>query len=107
MRKHEVARLEDAVARVNALTLGFAPSVSVAHSYLANTHAQRLTLENSVSQQQQQWIIGLATTATSVVEIFGRRAKKKAPENVPPPIPPVPHPFDGPASEDGKPPVTR
>ncbi len=74
MRKHNVARLEDTITRMNALTLGSAPSVNAADSCLANSHSQRMTLDNSVSQQQQQWIIGLATTATSVVEILRRRA---------------------------------
>jgi hypothetical protein len=89
----------DRVGLTNLLAIGLGPSMAVTNSYLAHSQSLSILLTNSVQQQHQQAIVGLATTSQSITQLFGNigtYAKKSSftptPMSAPAPEPPAPGP---------------
>jgi hypothetical protein len=78
----------DGVGLTNLLAIGLGPSMAVANSYLAHSQSLSILLTNSVQQQHQQAIAGLATTSRSISQIFGGRKEPLPRAFSPPPGPP-------------------
>ncbi len=58
------------VDEANLITLGLGPALAVANAYLAQSHAQQILFTNSVQQQQNGAIEGLAVTVKSAHQIL-------------------------------------
>jgi hypothetical protein len=69
----------DPVGLTNLLAIGLGPSMAATNSYLAHSQSLSILLTNSVQQQNQQAIAGLATTSRSITQLFGNRRKEPLP----------------------------
>lgn len=77
----------DSVGLSNIFAIGLGPSMAATNSYLAHSQSLSILSTNSVQQQHQQAIAGLATTSRSIAEIFGNVGNRRK-EPPPPPAPP-------------------
>ena len=74
----------DSVGLTNVLTVGLGPSMAATNSYLAHSQSLSILWTNSVQQQHQQAIAGLATTSRSITQLFGNVSNRR---KEPPPTP--------------------
>jgi hypothetical protein len=79
----------DRVGLTNLLVIGLGPSMAATNSYLAHSQSLSILLTNSVQEQHQQAIAGLATTTRSITQLFGNIGTKRKE--------PAPHAFSAPA----------
>src|SRR5215471_8794860 len=66
----ESTQAADQVAQTNLMTLGLGPAMAMVHAYLAQAHAQGIMFANSVHQQQQEAMVGLALASESAAKIL-------------------------------------
>lgn len=63
-------QITDAVAQSNLQVLGQAPAMAMSAVYQAMAHSTGILFQNTVNQQQQAAICGLAATNQGVMQIY-------------------------------------
>jgi len=67
----------DSVGLTNLLVIGLGPSMAATNSYLAHSQSLSILLANSVQEQHQQAIAGLASTTRSIAQLFGNIGNRR------------------------------
>jgi hypothetical protein len=77
----------DSVGLTNLLAIGLGPSLTATNSYLAHSHSLSILWTNSVQEQHQQAIAGLAITSRCVTQLFGDTGnRRREPRLTTPPL---------------------